>query len=599
MFSPFDQLPKTPANFQSLTPVTLIERAAFGFPKAAAVIGGSEKITYDTLYLRARRTASALARRGVRTGDVVALSLPDAPGRVEAQIGAAMLGAVTASIDPERDRESLAQRLAVVAPKVIFAASARVETALGAMADAGCSDALLVCDALGEDVDLDLASLIAEGDPAFPWRVPQDEWSALCVAFSQGPDGRVRAAVHSHRAAMIMALTTAPAAELTRSSVAALAASPESPASAMFPWTLAAAASAQLCLGAPSARAAVDALDTGRATHVAAASEDLGALAAAAEDEVAFAAAQRAGASRPDGAEDDAIDDGAMSAREAAAARAGRSVGSILSVGRAPAARARSVLNAVGFNLTHFYGAPETMGPAARDGDARSAAERRGLSVRPRSGLFAVAAEEVEVLDPNTLRAAAADGQGGGELMLRGNVVMKGYLKDPLATERALGGGWLRSGDAATVGKKGEMRVTDAIGRLQAQPQSQGDGSAPVPATAPARAPAQAPAEASTPAPAQASGQGPAWATRRGSTKPQTQPSGPTASDETAADGRVASETGAVYEAGFLSVSNWAEAAPVPPMSFGAMVDAKAGEREEAMVEEFAEELAEDGDARR
>ena len=437
MVHPFDTgLDRTPANYQPLTPLVFLERAASVHPDHVAIIHGSEKVAYRDFCARSRQLASALQARGIGKGDTVSVMLANTPAMLEAHYGVPMVGAVLHSINTRLDAATIAFMLDHAETKVLI-----VDTEFGVVLKDALSQAtvrpLLIdyrdiqCDVEGTRLgDLDYEAFVACGDPAFRWAMPSDEWDALSLNYTSGTTGNPKGVVYHHRGAALMCYANTVATGMGQHPVYLWTLPMFHCNGWCFPWSLSLAAGTHVCLRAVRAKPMYDAIADHKVTHLSGAPFVMSALLNASADERRSL-------------------DHRVAFNHAAAP---------------PPAAVLAEMDEAGFELTHLYGLTETYGPATLN-EWHAAwdelpAEAR-LAKRIRQGVRYHALEDLTVMNPATMEKTPADGETIGEVMFRGNIVMKGYLKNPDATNKAFAGGWFRSGDLGVMHPDGYIQLKD------------------------------------------------------------------------------------------------------------------------------------------
>jgi fatty-acyl-CoA synthase len=433
----FDQdLPRTAANYAALSPLTFIERAAAVFPRQAAVVHGPIRRDWAEVYARCRRLAHALARRRLGRGDTVAVMLPNTPEMVEAHFGVPMAGCVLNAINTRLDAEAVAFMLEHGEAKMFivdreFAAVAKAAAARLARAIELVDVDDPVYAGPGERIgQIDYEGLLAEGSAESAWQRPADEWDAIALNYTSGTTGNPKGVVYHHRGAYLNAVSNILVWALPHHPVYLWTLPMFHCNGWCFPWTVAAMAGTNVCLRRVEAAAIFDAIRAHRVTHYCGAPIVHSALVNAPAE-----------------------------LRQGIAHRVNAMV-----AGAAPPAAMIEGMERLGFDLTHVYGLTEVYGPATvcakqpewNELDVGERAARNG-----RQGVRYPMEEAVAVLDPDTLAPVPADGETIGEVMFRGNITMKGYLKNPDATARAFAGGWFRSGDLAVIHPDGYLRIKD------------------------------------------------------------------------------------------------------------------------------------------
>ncbi|MGH8727018.1 MAG: acyl-CoA synthetase [Burkholderiales bacterium] len=440
-------LPKNAANYAPLTPLSFLERAAYVYPARIATIHGDWRITWKQTYDRCRRLASALAKRGVKTGDTVAVMAPNVPAMFEVHFGVPMTGAVLNTLNTRLDAEALAFMLMHGEAKVLLTErefAPVIEKALGLLQEKplvididdsryfetrgkGERDAYAKLQLLGEK---DYEALLEEGDADFKWTGPSDEWDAISLNYTSGTTGNPKGVVYHHRGAYLNAVSNILSWGMPHHPVYLWTLPMFHCNGWCFTWTVAAAAGTNVCLRKVDAEMIFELLKKHRVTHYCGAP-------------IVHNTLINAPAKLREGIEH------AVSG---------------LVAGAAPPVGVIEGMEKIGFNLTHVYGLTETYGPAAvcakhPEWDALSLegrAEKNG-----RQGVRYPMEEGFMVGDPETLEPVPWDGETMGEIFFRGNLTMKGYLKNPKATEEAFAGGWFHSGDLAVMQEDGYVKIKD------------------------------------------------------------------------------------------------------------------------------------------
>ncbi len=439
MTSMYDQhLPRNEANHAPLSPLAFIERTAEVYPDRLAIVHGELRQTWGETYKRCRQLASSLRRAGIGKNDTVAVMLPNTPPMVEAHFGVPMAGAVLNTLNTRLDPETIAFMLDHGEAKVLIVDpefSAVVAKALPLRKNPAPLALIEVEDALYGAPAQSLGGtryedFVAAGDPAFAWELPGDEWDAIALNYTSGTTGNPKGVVYHHRGAAINAISNVLEWDMPTHAVYLWTLPMFHCNGWCFPWTVAARAGVNVCLRRVDAQAIFDAIRNHGVTHYCGAPIVQGLL-------VNAPAAMKEGV--PAGVK-------AMVA------------------GAAPPASMIEGMEQMGFDLTHVYGLTEVYGPATvcAKHDAWNdldIGERARLNAR--QGVRYHLQRAAMVCDPETMQPVPHDGETMGEIMFRGNIAMKGYLKNPQATEEAFRGGWFHSGDLAVQYPDGYIKIKD------------------------------------------------------------------------------------------------------------------------------------------
>ena len=438
----YDDLPRRDANHQPLTPLVYLERAALTHPARVAVIHGETRITYAELWRDCRRLASALRARGVGRGDTVTVMLSNTPPMIEAHYGVPMAdGAVLHSVNTRLDAAQIAFQLDHAEAKVVIVDREFAPVMAEALSMAAVRPLVIDYDdpeypadaphpkgaAIGTE---DYAAFVTSGDPDFQPAGPRDEWDALALNYTSGTTGNPKGVVYHHRGAALMALNNTIHAQIGRDSVYLWTLPMFHCNGWCFPWTLPVQAGTQVCLRWVRAGAIYDAIARHRVTHLCGAPIVMATLLNAPE------------------AERRALDHTVFFNTAAAP----------------PPERVLAAMSTAGFRITHLYGLTETYGPSVvndwnADWDALPLGRQAALQAR--QGVRYLSLSALSVRDPQTMAEVPADGETLGEVMFRGNLVMKGYLKNPAATDEAFAGGWFHSGDLGVMHPDGYVQLKD------------------------------------------------------------------------------------------------------------------------------------------
>ena len=437
----FEQgLERNSANFTPITPLLFLERSAEIYPNRLAVIHGQLRQTWQQTYDRCRRLASALSKHGIGLGDTVAVMLPNTPPMVEAHFGVPMVGAVLNSLNTRLDPETIAFMLNHGEAKVVIVDpefSGTMKKALE-IAQKESGREFLVIDVEEKEFDvpgerlgkLTYEQLLAEGDPQYEWQVPVDEWQAICLNYTSGTTGNPKGVVYHHRGAAINAVSNILDWDIAKHPVYLWTLPMFHCNGWCFPWTIAARAGINVCLRRVDAQHIFAAIKEYKVTHYCAAPIVHNLLVnAPAEMKVGVPAGVKG-----------------------------------LIAGAAPPASIIEGMEKLGFDLTHVYGLTETYGPAAvcvqqDEWNDLDIGERARLNAR--QGVRYHMQQAIAVLNPETMESVPADGETMGEIMFKGNIAMKGYLKNEKATQEAFAGGWFHSGDLAVMSPDGYVKIKD------------------------------------------------------------------------------------------------------------------------------------------
>jgi fatty-acyl-CoA synthase len=435
--SPYDaDLDRNPANFQPLTPLAFLQRCAEVFPDHTAVIHGAGKTPYREVYARARRLASALVKRGISRGDTVAVMLANTPAMLEAHYGVPMAGAVLNTLNTRLDAAIIAFTLDHGEAKVLITDREFSRTIKEALALAKAKPLVVDYDdpeftGPGERLgSIEYEEFLAGGDPDFTWQMPPDEWDAISLNYTSGTTGDPKGVVYSHRGTYLLAIGNVVTCAMAKHPVYLWTLPMFHCNGWCFPWSISVLAGTHVCLRQVRAKAMYQAIADHRVTHLCGAPIVMATLLNAPEEEK-------------------------------------KPLPHVIEFFTAAAPPPEAVLAAMktaGFNVTHLYGLTETYGPAVVNDwqdawDALAPAEQAAMKAR--QGVRYLPLEALDVLDPESMKPVPRDGETMGEVMFRGNVVMKGYLKNKSSTETAFAGGWFHSGDLGVMHPDGYIQLKD------------------------------------------------------------------------------------------------------------------------------------------
>ena len=429
-------LDRNPANHAPLTPLTFIEWSASVYPDRPAVVHGRRRFTWRETYARARRLASALAQRGIGIGDTVAAMLANTPEMYECHFGVPMIGAVLNTLNTRLDPDAIAFMLDHGGAKVLITDREFADTIEKALAKVESKPFVIDVDDPEYDGSgkrlgaTDYEAFLGGGDPAFAWQPPADEWQAIALNYTSGTTGNPKGVVYSHRGAYLNGVGNLLTWSMPRHAVYLWTLPMFHCNGWCFPWSMAANAGTNVCLRRVDPALIFPLIEAHKVTHYCGAPIVHSALINA----------------------DPKLREGITHKVSAFVA------------GAAPPQAMIEGMERIGFDLTHVYGLTEVYGPATvcakhaewEELDVRARAERNG-----RQGVRYVLQEGATVMDPATMTPVPADGETMGEIMFRGNITMKGYLKNPKATQEAFAGGWFHSGDLAVLHPDGYIKIKD------------------------------------------------------------------------------------------------------------------------------------------
>ncbi|MEY8242752.1 MAG: acyl-CoA synthetase [Gammaproteobacteria bacterium] len=428
-------LGKNAANFTSLTPLSFIERTARVFPDRTAVVHGEIQRSWTETYQRCIKLASALNRRGINKGDTVAMMLPNVPASLEAHFGVPMCGAVLNALNIRLDAKTIAFILDHGEAEVLLTDKEFAPVI---------NEALSLCEAKPLVIDVDDAlapegellgeieyeAFLAEGNASYDWQYPENEWDAISLNYTSGTTGNPKGVVYHHRGAALNSLGNITAWAM-----------PQRPKYLWtlpmfhcngwcFPWTVTALAGTHICLRRTEPGPIYQSIIDHQVTHMCGAPIVMGMLVNASSQE------QK---TLPHSVK-------------------------ILTAGAAPPSAILEQIETLGFDVTHAYGLTECYGPGVvsewhPEWDELPTAEK--AAKKARQGVPYLVMQDLTVMDPETMQKTPADAQTMGEIFMRGNNLMKGYLKNETATEKAFLGGWFHTGDLGVMHPDGYIELKD------------------------------------------------------------------------------------------------------------------------------------------
>ena len=434
--NPYDvDLDRNPANYEPLSPLSFLPRAASIYPRHIAMVHGTIRRTWAETHLRCRRLASALAQRGIGRGDTVALMAPNIPSAYEAAFGVPMAGAVLNALNVRLDAEAIAFMLDHGEAKVLLTDTEFAPVIAKALKLARRKPLVVdIADPMGPGGErvgtLEYEALLEEGHPEFEMLRPHDEWDAIALNYTSGTTGDPKGVVYHHRGAYLNAVGNVLVWTMPRNPVYLWTLPMFHCNGWTFPWTLAAMGGTNVCLRRVESKAIFASIREHGVTHFCGAPIVLNLLINAPEEE-----------------------------RRVLSGRV-----EVMTAASAPPAAVIEKIERMGFHITHVYGLTEVYGPAVVcewHDEWNQLPMDEQASLKARQGVRYPVLEGLMVADPDTLEPVPSDGTTIGEVFMRGNIVMKGYLKNAKSTQKALSGGWFHTGDLGVMHPNGYIELKD------------------------------------------------------------------------------------------------------------------------------------------
>ena len=435
----YDVFKKNDANYVQLSPLSFLPRVANIFPNKDAVIYGERKYSWKNVYDRCRQLASSLQLKGIKKGDTVSVIAANTPEMIEAHYGIAMIGAVLNSINIRLDANTIAYILEHSEAKILITDTGFYPSVKKAIEILGKKD-LIIIDIVDLQSDADKTQLgkmnyeelLSTGDPNFNWSLPDDEWDALSLNYTSGTSGKPKGVVYHHRGSYIMTMGTVCDWHLPMHPKYLYTVPLFHCNGWGHAWSITACAGTIICCRQVSAKAVYDAIADHGVTHLGGAPIVLGMI---------------------------------LNANEQDRRPFNKTV-EVMTAGAPPPAAILEGIEKLGFNVTQVYGLTETYGHVLmcvwnNDWDNKEFGER--ANIKARQGVTMTCNESLRVVDVNTRVDVPRDGNTLGEIVLKGNTVMKGYLKNIDATEESFKGGWYRSGDLAVMHENGYVEIKDRL----------------------------------------------------------------------------------------------------------------------------------------
>ena len=437
MSNPYNQdLDRNPANYQPLTPLTFLERAASVFPDYIAIIHDSIRRSYAEFYLRSKQLASSLAKKGLERGDTVSVMLANTPEMLESHYGVPMCGAVLHSINTRLDAATVAYQLDHAEAKVLIFDREFHSIIKEALKISEVKPLLIDCKDIEFPIDDELPhtigyeAFLSQGDDNYAWLMPEDEWDAISLNYTSGTTGNPKGVVSHHRGAYLLAQGNALIASINKHAVYLWTLPMFHCNGWCFPWTMSAIIGTHVCLRHVRSEPIWDAISKYNVTHLCGAPIVMSTI----------LSLDKKNRNLPDNKVE------------------------FFTAAAPPPESVLAEMKSSGFNVTHLYGLSETYGPAVVNEwhqEWNDLDDSEQASLKARQGVRYLPLESLDVMNPETMESVPHDGKTIGEVMFKGNVVMKGYLKNKKATQKSFKDGWFHSGDLGVIHEDGYIQLKD------------------------------------------------------------------------------------------------------------------------------------------